>query len=77
MDAKIGLGFMLNCASFPAGPEPRTFGHAGFGGAYGFCDRKNQLAFGYTPNKLWIGNRVETGARCENLVSALYRCVEL
>jgi CubicO group peptidase (beta-lactamase class C family) len=75
MEANIGLGFMLNCPSFPAGPEPGTFGHAGFGGAYGFLDRRNDLAFGYTPNKLWIGTRVQTGERCKSLVDAAYRCL--
>ncbi len=76
MQANIGLGFMLNCRSFPAGPNPGTFGHAGFGGAYGFLDRKNAIAFGYTPNKLWIGTRIETGERCSRLIDAAYRCLE-
>lgn len=73
----VALGFMLNCPSYYAGPNPRSFGHAGLGGAYGFADRENRLAFGYTPNKIWLGEKVETGRRCDALVKAMYDCLAL
>ncbi len=72
----MALGYMLNCPSFYAGPNPRSFGHAGYGGAYGFADREHRLSFGYTPNKMWMGTRIETGQRCERLVRAAFRCIE-
>jgi len=74
-NTNVALGFMLNSPSYPAGPNPRSFGHAGMGGAYGFADQENQLAFGYTPNKIWLGTKVETGRRCEALVNAVYKCL--
>jgi CubicO group peptidase (beta-lactamase class C family) len=75
LEANVAVGYMLNCPAFPAGPNPKTFGHSGFGGAYGFADPENRIAFGYTPNKLWIGTKVETGERCNRLVEAVYACV--
>lgn len=75
MNVAVALGFMRNCEAFPAGPNPEAFGHAGFGGAYGFADPKNEIAFGYTPNKMWLGTTLETGARCAALVNATYECL--
>lgn len=75
MQMRVALGYMLNCPSQHAGPNPKSFGHAGLGGAYGFADREHRLSFGYAPNKMWIGTSIETGRRCERLVRAAFRCV--
>jgi CubicO group peptidase (beta-lactamase class C family) len=75
MEANMALGFILNSPSFPSGPNFDSFGHAGFGGAFGFADRRARVGFGYTPNKMWIGERLDTGERCDRLVKALYECL--
>ncbi|MEZ4337529.1 MAG: serine hydrolase domain-containing protein [Sandaracinaceae bacterium] len=52
-------------------PNPESFGHAGMGGALGWCDPVDELAFGYAMNRMdW---RVRS-LRCLNLCHALYEC---
>lgn len=75
MTANMALGYILNSPSFPAGPNPESFGHAGFGGAFGFADPSIGLGFGYTPNKLWLGEELNTGERCDRLVRTLFECL--
>lgn len=53
------------------GPTPEAFGHAGLGGALGWCDPVHGLAIGYAMNKLdW---RVRS-PRALALCRALYTC---
>lgn len=55
-------------------PNPQSFGHAGMGGALGWCDPVDQVAFGYVMNKLdW---RVRS-PRAVGLCRALYECEPL
>ncbi len=52
-------------------PNPESFGHAGLGGALGWCDPVEGVAFGYVLNQLdW---RVRSG-RAVALCHALYEC---
>ena len=76
MTTNMALGYILNSPSFPSGPNPDSFGHAGFGGAFGFGDRRLRLGFGYTPNKMWLGPELNTGERCDRLVRTLFACLE-
>ena len=76
MNANMALGYILNSPSFPSGPNPQSFGHAGFGGAFGFADRRAGIGFGYTPNKMWLGETLSSGERCDRLVRALYACLD-
>ncbi len=56
------------------GPTPEAFGHAGLGGALGWCDPVHELAIGYAMNKLdW---RVRS-PRAVALCLALYACEPL
>lgn len=55
-------------------PRPESFGHSGLGGALGWCDPVNQIAFGYVMNHLdW---RVRS-PRAVALCHALYDCEPL
>jgi CubicO group peptidase (beta-lactamase class C family) len=55
-------------------PNPESFGHAGLGGALGWCDPVEGVAFGYVLNQLdW---RVRSG-RAVALCNALYECAPL
>ncbi len=47
-----GLGFQPTTERRRLGPNPRTFGHYGSGGALGFADPDAGIAFGYVMNHL-------------------------
>lgn len=49
-DVEFGLGFTPTTVRRPLGPNPRSFGHFGTGGALGFADPDANLAFGYVMN---------------------------
>ena len=49
-DDVFGLGFMPTNPGRPLGPNPRSFGHFGTGGALGFADPDTGIAFGYVMN---------------------------
>lgn len=64
-------GFFLNePAMSPMGTNPRAFGHPGAGGAIGFADPENGIAFSYSPVLMCAGGGV--GERCDALVAAAY-----
>lgn len=64
-------GFFVNePAMSPMGSNPRAFGHPGAGGAIGFADPENGIAFSYSPSLMCAGGGV--GDRCEALVAAVY-----
>jgi CubicO group peptidase (beta-lactamase class C family) len=49
-DVTFGLGFTPTTPRRPLGPNPRSFGHFGTGGALGFADPDSGVAFGYVMN---------------------------
>jgi CubicO group peptidase (beta-lactamase class C family) len=49
-DVTFGLGFKPTVPRRPFGPNPRSFGHFGTGGAVGFADPDSGVAFGYVMN---------------------------
>jgi CubicO group peptidase (beta-lactamase class C family) len=49
-DVAFGLGFTPTTPRRPLGPNPRSFGHFGTGGALGFADPDAGVAFGYVMN---------------------------
>ena len=67
--SRFGLGFQLTQPETPLGPNPRSFGHFGAGGALGFADPDAQLAFGYTMNR---GGPRWRNPRVRALIDALY-----
>ena len=71
-DSRFGLGFKPTVPHRPFGPNPRSFGHFGTGGAVGFADPDAGVAFGYVMNHViprW------QSTRNRSLVDALYRCL--
>jgi CubicO group peptidase (beta-lactamase class C family) len=69
-----GIGFALNKAMGVYGPNPRSFGHHGWGGSFGFADPDARLGVAYAMNFM----REPDGApdpRIVALVSSLYACV--
>ncbi|MGO8874133.1 MAG: serine hydrolase domain-containing protein [Acidimicrobiales bacterium] len=56
----FGLGFKPTVPRRPFGPNPRSFGHFGTGGAVGFADPDSGVAFGYVMNHViprWQSSR--------------------
>lgn len=51
-EVTFGLGFTPTSSRRPLGPNPRSFGHFGSGGALGFADPDAGVAFGYAMNHL-------------------------
>jgi CubicO group peptidase (beta-lactamase class C family) len=49
-EVTFGLGFKPTVPRRPFGPNPRSFGHFGTGGAVGFADPDGDVAFGYVMN---------------------------
>ncbi len=65
-----GLGFMLTSRQLPVGPNPRTFGHGGWGGSLGFADLDARLSWAYVMNKMSPGTVGDT--RVVGTLAALY-----
>ncbi|HXA31062.1 MAG TPA: serine hydrolase domain-containing protein [Acidimicrobiales bacterium] len=66
----FGLGFKPTVARRPFGPNPKSFGHFGTGGAVGFADPDTAVAFGYVMNHViprWQSTRNRA------LIDAVYR----
>jgi CubicO group peptidase (beta-lactamase class C family) len=69
-EVTFGLGFQPTTARRPLGPNPRSFGHFGTGGALGYADPDSDLAFGYVMNHViprWQSSRNRA------LVDAVYQ----
>ncbi len=59
-EATFGLGFTPTTPRRPFGPNPRSFGHFGTGGALGFADPAARIGFGYVMNHViprWQSSR--------------------
>jgi CubicO group peptidase (beta-lactamase class C family) len=59
-EVTFGLGFKPTVPRRPFGPNPRSFGHFGTGGAVGFADPDAAVAFGYVMNHViprWQSSR--------------------
>ncbi|ARR53764.1 serine hydrolase [Rhizorhabdus wittichii DC-6] len=68
---RYGQGFFLNEANMsPMGSNPGAFGHPGAGGALGFADPENRIAFSYSPALMCEGGGL--GDRCAALSAAVY-----
>ncbi len=65
-----GLGFMMASPDLPLGPNPRTFGHGGWGGSLGIADLDARVSWAYVMNKMSPGTTGDT--RAAGLVAALY-----
>ncbi|MEU1408919.1 serine hydrolase domain-containing protein [Streptomyces sp. NPDC005728] len=69
-ETEIGLGLWLSGANGSYGPNPRAFGHDGFGGSCGLADPEAGLSLGYAMNRM--GPHIADDPRKMALVNALY-----
>lgn len=74
LEFRTALGFFLSCPpDRPMGPNPRTFGHSGAGGAQGFADPDARLGFAYAPNRMHAG--IDIGVRATRLIETTFACL--
>ncbi|MFF3464232.1 serine hydrolase domain-containing protein [Streptomyces sp. NPDC001984] len=69
-ETEIGLGLWLSGPNGSYGPNPRAFGHDGFGGSCGLADPEAGVSLGYVMNRM--GPRIADDPRKMALVDALY-----
>ncbi|MFF8971939.1 serine hydrolase domain-containing protein [Streptomyces sp. NPDC014995] len=69
-DTEIGLGLWLSGPNGSYGPNPRAFGHDGFGGSCGLADPEAGVSLGYVMNRM--GPRIADDPRKMALVEAVY-----
>ncbi|MFJ2829738.1 serine hydrolase domain-containing protein [Streptomyces sp. NPDC087263] len=69
-ETEIGLGLWLSGPNGSFGPNPRAFGHDGFGGSCGLADPEAGISLGYVMNRM--GPHIADDPRKMALVDALY-----
>ncbi|MCF3129297.1 serine hydrolase domain-containing protein [Streptomyces olivochromogenes] len=69
-DTEIALGVWLSGSNGSYGPNPRAFGHDGFGGSCGLADPEAGVSLGYVMNRM--GPRIADDPRKMALVDAVY-----
>ncbi|MFC3572055.1 serine hydrolase domain-containing protein [Streptomyces yaanensis] len=69
-DTEIGLGLWLSGSEGSYGPNPRAFGHDGFGGSCGLADPEAGVSLGYVMNRM--GPHIADDPRKMALIDALY-----
>lgn len=69
-ETECGLGLWLSGPGGSYGPNPRAFGHDGFGGSCGLADPEAGISLGYAMNRM--GSRIAHDPRKAALVDAVY-----
>ncbi|MEU6593975.1 serine hydrolase domain-containing protein [Streptomyces sp. NPDC046881] len=72
-ETEAGLGLWLSGPHGSYGPNPRAFGHDGFGGSCGLADPEAGVSLGYVMNRM--GPHIADDPRKTALVDALYRAL--
>ncbi|MER7577751.1 serine hydrolase domain-containing protein [Streptomyces sp. NPDC126514] len=70
-DTEIGLGLWLSGRNGSYGPNPRAFGHDGFGGSFGLADPEAGISIGYVMNHM--GAHIVDDPRKMALIDAVYK----
>ena len=73
MEASWAAGVVLNDTTTFFGPNPRTYGHSGWGGSFGCADPERRLAIGYVCNQM--GADLVGDVRARELCAAIYGCL--
>jgi CubicO group peptidase (beta-lactamase class C family) len=73
MPANWAAGVVLNGTTTFFGPNPRAYGHSGWGGSFGCADPDRQLAIGYVCNQM--GPDLVGDVRARELCAAIYGCL--
>ena len=75
VSTRFSLGFMLsqNTKTGAFGPNLKSFGHPGAGGALGFADPDAKIGFGYVMNKM--DTYILVDPRAKRMIDAVYDCL--
>jgi CubicO group peptidase (beta-lactamase class C family) len=73
MQANWAAGMVLNGTTTFFGPNPRAYGHSGWGGSFGCADPDRKLAIGYVCNQM--GPDLVGDVRARELCAAIYGCL--
>ena len=69
--ARYGAGFLLGGPDSPLGPNPASFGHNGWGGAFAFADPDAGLGVAYVMNRM-LGGDADEETRHKRMIHAIY-----
>ncbi|MGY1503082.1 serine hydrolase domain-containing protein [Streptomyces sp. QTS52] len=69
-ETEIALGLWLSGTNGSYGPNPRAYGHDGFGGSCGLADPDGGVSMGYVMNRM--GPRIADDPRKMALIDAVY-----
>ncbi|GAA3446826.1 serine hydrolase [Planomonospora venezuelensis] len=69
-ETEIALGYWLSGERGSYGPNPRAFGHDGYGGSCGLADPEAGVSIGYVMNRM--GPLISDDPRKTALVEAVY-----
>ncbi|GII03358.1 serine hydrolase domain-containing protein [Planobispora takensis] len=69
-ETEIALGYWLSGPRGSYGPNPRAFGHDGYGGSCGLADPEAQVSIGYVMNRM--GPLIADDPRKMALIEAVY-----
>ncbi|MEU6811615.1 serine hydrolase domain-containing protein [Streptomyces sp. NPDC046831] len=69
-ETEVALGLWLSGPNGSYGPNPRAFGHDGFGGSCGLSDPEAEVSLGYVMNRM--GPHIADDPRKMALIEALY-----
>ncbi|MCZ4125871.1 serine hydrolase domain-containing protein [Streptomyces sp. H39-S7] len=70
-ETELGLGLSLSGGNGSYGPNPRAFGHDGFGGSFGLADPEAGISIGYVMNHM--GVHIADDPRKMALIDAVYK----
>lgn len=73
-DTEIGLGLWLSGRNGSYGPNPRAFGHDGFGGSFGLSDPESGISIGYVMNRM--GGNIADDPRKMALIEAVFKAAQ-
>ncbi|MGP3923477.1 serine hydrolase domain-containing protein [Streptomyces sp. 8N616] len=69
-ETEIALGCWLSGSRRSYGPNPRAFGHDGYGGSFGLADPEAEVSMGYVMNRM--GPHIADDPRKMALIDAVY-----
>ncbi len=69
--SRFGAGYRLGGPESLIGPNPASFGHTGWGGAFAFADPDSRLGVAYVMNRM-LGLAADSVTRHERMINAIY-----
>ena len=71
LPTRFGAGFRLGGPESQLGPNPASFGHTGWGGAFSFADPESGLGVAYVMNRM-LGSADDALTRHQRMIDAIY-----